>query len=104
VRQAKTPLTLGMNVAHGAAALAAQVLMGIAGVGIVALGAALGGDLENLAERRQLAKDVVDRGATDLGEARRRPRDELVDGSSIRIPKTLRGSSRVCYRRVEVPR
>jgi hypothetical protein len=55
VRQAKTPLTLGMNVADGAAALAAQVLMGIAGVGIVALGAALGGDLENLPDRRQRA-------------------------------------------------
>src|SRR5439155_6231469 len=39
-RQAKALLALGMNVADGAAALAAYVRMEIAGVGIVALGAA----------------------------------------------------------------
>src|SRR5262249_36624647 len=67
-----------MNVADRAAALAAQVVMGVACVGIVALGPALGGDLENLAEPREAAKDVVDGRAADLGETRRRPFMNLV--------------------------
>ena len=87
-----------MNVANGAAALAAQVLMGIAGVGIVALGTTLGGNLEDGAAR----EDGLD--AARVSGIRPGDSDGLVGRLVHLRPAPLRGPSRVCYRRAGEPR
>src|SRR5207248_163880 len=70
----------GVDVPDGAAARTHQVLVGAVGVRVVALGAAVGGHLDHLAERDELAEGVVDGRAGDLRQPGGGAREHLVRG------------------------
>jgi hypothetical protein len=83
-RKAEPRLAGRMHVAERAAAVAAQMLMSLERVRVVALHAIAGGDFADLTERGELAEHVVHGRSADLGQADPGALVELV-GAQVQV-------------------